>query len=403
MTAATAVLALALLLGLQPVTTDVYLPALPALRADLGAAMSAVQLTLSALMVCFGFGQLLLGPLADRIGRRPVLLAGLMLYTLAAAFAALSPTIEMVILCRAVQGLGLAAAVVCARAMLRDLYEPQQGAQIMAKALTGLGVIAMLSPTLGGLVAAQFGWRTAMGVIAVFSACALMFIALRVPETLKVRNPQATRLMPLLGAWRQIAQHPTFVAYGLLTSLSYGALYSFLAGSSFIYIGLLGASRPHYGLLVGACSGVYVLGTLWCRSMLRRKTVPEAIARGAFFTLAGALAMAALALGGEASLITVTAAQALFIFGHGVLQPCSQAGVVGPFPRQAGAASALSGFAIAATAFGVGAWLGVALDGRIAPWAWTIAGFAALSALTSWTLVQRLGRPAAASAASATT
>jgi len=146
MTAATAVLALALLLGLQPVTTDVYLPALPALRADLGAAMSAVQLTLSALMVCFGFGQLLLGPLADRIGRRPVLLAGLMLYTLAAAFAALSPTIEMVILCRAVQGLGLAAAVVCARAMLRDLYEPQQGAQIMAKALTGLGVIAMLSP-----------------------------------------------------------------------------------------------------------------------------------------------------------------------------------------------------------------------------------------------------------------
>lgn len=392
MSPAVAVLALALLLGLQPVTTDLYLPALPAMRADLAAPMGGVQLTLSALMICFGLGQLLLGPVADRVGRRPVLLLGLLLYTVAAVLAALSPTIGMVVLCRAVQGLGLAASVVCARAMLRDLYDPLQGARIMARALSGLGLIAMLSPALGGLIAAAWGWRASMLTIAAFSACALAFTALRVPETLRQRNAQATHLRPLLSAWRHIALHPGFVAYGLMTSLSYAALYTFLAGSSFIYIGVLGTSRQTYGLLVGICAGTYMLGTFWCRHLLRHKTLPETIRLGAFFTLAGAVLMVAIASGAPATALTITLAQCLFIFGHGVLQPCGQAGVVGPFPRHAGAASALSGFAIAATAFGVGAWLSLALDQSVAPWALTHATLALACALTAWTLVQRLDK-----------
>lgn len=386
------VLALALLLGLQPVTTDLYLPTLPALRTDLNAPMGGVQLTLSVLMMSFGLGQLLLGPVADRVGRRPVLLSGLLLYTAAALLAAMAPSITLVVLCRAVQGLGLAAAVVCARAMLRDLYEPQQGARIMAKAMSGLGLIAMLSPALGGLIAAAWGWRAAMLALACFSACALVFVAARVPETLRQRNPHATQMRPLLAAWRHIALHRSFVAYGLMNSLSYGALYTFLAGSSFIYIGVLGSSRQSYGLLVGICAGTYMLGTFWCRHLLRNKTLPETIGLGAFFTLAGAVLMAAIAFGAPATPLTITIAQCLFIFGHGVLQPCGQAGVVGPFPRHAGAASALSGFAIAATAFAVGAWLSLALDQSIAPWALTHAFLALLCALTAWTLVQRLDR-----------
>lgn len=390
MSPAVAVLALALLLGLQPVTTDLYLPALPALRDGLNAPMGGVQLTLSALMICFGLGQLLLGPVADRVGRRPVLLLGLLLYTVSATLAALSPTITLVVLFRAVQGLGLAASVVCARAMLRDLFEPLQGARIMAKALSGLALIAMLSPALGGLIAAAWGWRASMLAIAGFSACALAFTAIYVPETLRRRNAQATHLLPLLGAWRHIATHRGFVAYGLMTSLSYGALYSFLAGSSFIYIDLLGSSRQTYGLLVAICAGTYMLGTFWCRHLLHRKSLPETIRLGAFFTLAGAALMAAIGFGAPATTFTITVAQCLFIFGHGVLQPCGQAGVVGPFPRHAGAASALSGFSIAATAFGVGAWLSLALDQSVAPWALTHACLALLCALTAWTLVQRV-------------
>jgi DHA1 family bicyclomycin/chloramphenicol resistance-like MFS transporter len=124
-----AALALALLLGLQPITTDLYLPALPALAADLGAGMASVQLTMSGLILAFGIAQLAWGPVADRFGRRPVLLASLALFALASVGTVLAPNIGALTLARIAQGACLAATVVCGRAMVRDLYEPHQGAR----------------------------------------------------------------------------------------------------------------------------------------------------------------------------------------------------------------------------------------------------------------------------------
>eukprot|EP01137_Pigoraptor_chileana_P004934 Opistho-2@47300 len=170
--------------------------------------MAGVQLTLSALMMAFGFGQLLLGPVADRFGRRPVLLGGLSLYVLAALAAVLSSGIDQLVACRSLQGLGLAAAVVCGRAMLRDWFEPQQGAQIMARALTGLGLLATLSPALGGLISALWGWRAALLSTGLFGALALLYVALRVPESLRERNPQALQIVPLLRGWALVLRHP---------------------------------------------------------------------------------------------------------------------------------------------------------------------------------------------------
>ncbi|NBQ89197.1 MAG: MFS transporter, partial [Betaproteobacteria bacterium] len=157
MSASFVVLLLALLMGSQPVTTDLYLPSLPALARDLGAGMGQTQLTLTALLLSFGLSQLLLGPLADRFGRRPVLIGGLALYTAASLGNALAPDIESLVATRALQGIAMGAAVVCARAMIRDLYAPQDGARVMAKALGGLGVIALLSPLAGGLLAPLVG------------------------------------------------------------------------------------------------------------------------------------------------------------------------------------------------------------------------------------------------------
>ena len=127
---------LALLMGLQPITTDLMLPALPALAADLHAPMAPVQLTMSALILAFGLAQLVWGPVADRVGRRPVLLLGLALYTLASLGAAQAGSVMAVVVWRALQGAAMSAAVVCARAMVRDLYEPQEGAMVMARALS---------------------------------------------------------------------------------------------------------------------------------------------------------------------------------------------------------------------------------------------------------------------------
>ena len=146
MNPALSVTLLALLLGTQPIATDLYLPALPGLAAQLQAPIGRAQATLSALLFAFGLAQMLLGPAADRYGRRPVLLGGLSLMLAAGIGSALAGSIDALVAWRALQGVGMAAAVVCARAMVRDLYAPSEGARVMSKALTGLGFIALTSP-----------------------------------------------------------------------------------------------------------------------------------------------------------------------------------------------------------------------------------------------------------------
>ena len=153
---------LAMLMGLQPATTDIYLPALPRLTQAFAAPMTLAQMTMSALILAFGVGQLLWGPVADRFGRRPVLLGTLLAYALASVGGLLAGGIEALVAWRALQGFAMAGPVVCSRAMVRDLYEPVQGAQVMALALTGLGVVAIGGPALGGLVTALAGWRAAL-------------------------------------------------------------------------------------------------------------------------------------------------------------------------------------------------------------------------------------------------
>ena len=141
-----AAVTLALLLGLQSVSTDVYLPALPMLTRELGAHISQAQLTLSAMILAFGLAQMVWGPLADRVGRRPVLLLGLAAYTLASVGCLLAGSIDSLLVWRVLQGAAMGAPVVVARAVLRDLYEPVQGAQVMALALGGLGLVALIGP-----------------------------------------------------------------------------------------------------------------------------------------------------------------------------------------------------------------------------------------------------------------
>jgi DHA1 family bicyclomycin/chloramphenicol resistance-like MFS transporter len=382
---------LALLLGIQPITTDLYLPALPGLAAELKSPMGSTQLTLSALLFAFGFSQLLLGPAADRFGRRPVLLGGLALYTVAGMFGALAADIQALIAWRALQGVGMGAAVVCARAMVRDLYVPADGARVMSKALTGLGVIALSSPLIGGLLASHLGWRAALAATGVFGAATLALVALRMQETAPQRNPLALHIAPMFAQWGRILRNPTFMAWSLLTTTTFAGLFAFLAGSSFVFIEVLGVSRMACGAFIAGASVFYVVGTFWCRRWLLRHGLAGAVKRGAVFTLLGGLSMVALALAGVLSPWAIAVPQFVYSFGHGIHQPCGQAAVVGPFPRHAGAASALAGFILAAGAVLIGAWLGVSMDGTVMPMALTIGVMSVCTALVAWTLVQRHG------------
>ncbi len=387
-----AALVLALLMGLQPVTTDVYLPALPMLTRALGAPVSLAQLTMSALILAFGIAQMVWGPVADRIGRRPVLLMGLALYTAASAGCALAGSIEALVAWRVLQGTAMAAAVVCARAIVRDLYEPAAGAQVMALALTGLGFIALAGPISGGLLAQAYGWRAPLVLVTVVGAFSLALIALCLPETLVTKNPAATQWRQLRRTWGEIARHRVFRAWALLVACTYGGLFTVLASSSFVFMDVLGLSATAYGGAMALGSVSYIAGTFACRRLIARHGMVATVRRGGWFTLAAGLSAALIAVLGQPSPAALLLAYCLFAFGHGHHQPCGQAGVVAPFPRNAGAASALAGLLLALVAFGIGRWLGWALDGSVRPLAWGLAFWSLLTCTVAWTLVPRSAR-----------
>jgi DHA1 family bicyclomycin/chloramphenicol resistance-like MFS transporter len=393
MTAGTVVFVLSLLLGIQPVTTDLYLPALPAITSGFGGTLSQAQLTLSGMLLAFGLSQMVWGPVSDRFGRRPVLLMGLGLYVVAAIGALLATSMDWLIVWRVLQGAAMGAAVMAGRAIVRDLYAPEEGARILSKALSGLGVIAALSAPTGSWLASAWGWRAAMGALAVFSAFTLLVVALRFVESLPERRPQATQLAVLLRTWRHILSNTTFWTYALLATVSYAGLFTFLGSSSFVFINVLGLSRVNYGWVMFAMANSYLAGTFLCRFLLLRMGVQRTVMLAGGLTLTGGTVLGVLPHLGLIHPLAVLLPYCVFMVGHGIHQPCGQSGSVGPFPQAAGAASALSGLMMMLVAFGVGSWLGWRMDGTVFPLVHGVWFWSAAIAAVAWVLVPRFGSP----------
>jgi MFS transporter, DHA1 family, multidrug resistance protein len=392
MSQVTVVFVLALLMGIQPVTTDLYLPALPAIAEGFGATMAQAQFTLSSLLLAFGVSQLIWGPLSDRFGRKPILLMGLSLYTAAAVGAAWADGIELLITWRILQGLAMGAVVMCGRALVRDLYDPMDGAQVMSKGLTGLGVLACLSPPLGGFLSGQLSARAALLAMAVFGALSLLVVVTQFKESLQHKNLRALEPVTLVRTWWTILKNPVFLTYSALSSASFGVLFVFLASSSFVFIKMFGFSSAMYGLIMFGMSAHYIAGTFLCRWLLRRYGIRRTVAIAGGISLVGGTQLAALAWAGVHSFWAVMLPFYLIAVGHGIHQPCGQTGAIVPFGKAAGTASAVNGFVMMIAAFATGAWLSRHLDGTVMPmvmgaWFWTVC-----IAVIAWTAVQKYGR-----------
>jgi MFS transporter, DHA1 family, multidrug resistance protein len=386
------VLFTSLFLGLQPVTTDLYLPALPGITQALGASMPQAQLTLSALLLCFGISQLVWGPVSDKYGRRPVLLVGLAMYVMASVSSSWVDSVHGLIICRALQGAAMGAPVMCARAMARDLYAPEEAARVVSKGLSGLGVIAVLCVPLGSLLSAWAGWRVALLALAVFGAASLALVFWKFEETNERRNLQALQPAMLLGTWRSILAHPQFWTYALLALTSYGGLFTFLASSAFVYLQVLGHSKLTYSLVMMGISAIYVLGTVLSRRVLAARGVQGMVKLGGWITLASVVMFLAVWASGITALWALVIPQLVFMVGHGFHQPAGQSGSAAAFPQAAGAASAMAGFLMMLAAFGMGAWLGQAMDGTVRPMLLGIAFWGLLIVIVAWGLVQRYGK-----------
>lgn len=367
-------LTLVLLLGTQPVATDLYLPALPQIAAVFGGQVAQVQWTLTAYVLAFGMSQLLLGPLCDRHGRRTTLLWGLAFYTASALASALAGNLAVLIACRLGQGAATAACTIALRAIIRDAYSTKAGMGTMARTYTGMGLIAILSPVVGGILAATLGWQAPIVAVALFGALTWLVVYLSFAET-STHDANAMQIR-----MRTLLTHPQFIASSLLAGGSYAGAMCFLMLSPFIFIGEFGVSKVVYGLVPAACSLAFLTGTVACRSRLKRGSVPHAVRIGALLSATGGTAQLLLWLAHVRTPWALLLPQCVFMLGHGFHQPCGQAGAVAPFPQYAGRAAAVSGFVITSTAFVAGQ---LASHGRMAASTMLVTVMSVLSALVA--------------------
>src|SRR6187402_728739 len=253
---------LALLSSFTPLSIDMYLPALPVIAVDLGGTVGDIQLTLSAFMIAFGFGQIFYGPAGDRFGRRPVILTGLATYIAASIGCAFAAAAGQLVVLRLLQGLAACGGVVLARTMVRDLAEKDQAARAMSLMHACSSIAPMLAPLIGGQVLWFFGWRAIFWVLAGIGVLAWTATWLRLPETLRPEYRQPLHLGSVLKRYSELVRHRAFMGYALTGGFQFAALFSFLSGSPFVFIERYGLSPQLYGLIFGAQVVFLTLGSL---------------------------------------------------------------------------------------------------------------------------------------------
>lgn len=356
---------LAALTAVGPLSTDMYLPSLPDIARDLNASTSQVQLTISSYLIGFACGQILYGPVSDRHGRKPVLLAAVALFCAASIVCMLATSVEMLILARIAQALGGSGAVVVTRAIVRDLYSGARAGRELSVISSVMAVAPVLAPMVGGMLQAAFGWRSIFVLLVVAAVSAFVIVWALLPETLQKRD-EATSASSMLQSYRVIVSNRVFLAYLGLGFFSYAGLFAWISGASFVLQNLYGLTPLVFGFIFAIATFGYFTGTTIAARIVTRVGLDGMIGIGSVLCAAGGLlACVSIALGLTSSLSLVIPV-AIFLAGFGMVLPQSIAGAITPFPERAGAASSLLGFvqqigaalcgALVASLLGENAW-----------------------------------------------
>lgn len=366
--------------ALLPASTDLFLASLPGIRAYFGVSVSQAQLTLSVFLAGFAISQLVYGPLSDRFGRRPVLLAGVIIYVAATVVCVGAQSMQGLIAARFFQAVGACSGAVIGRAIIRDAYGATGSARMLGYITAGTAATPVFGPMIGSLLTVSFGWRANFVLLALVSAALLVAVALRLPESNLERDPHATAPRHLLANYAAILRNRQFVGYALCVAFSYAGIFSYISGSSFVLIDVLGVPPQYFGFLFGGAVICYIASNILIGKLVQRTGVDRLIGIGTTLAVIGASVMAALAYARVQTVAAVLLPMMLVLFATGFTMPGSTAGAIGPFSRMAGAASSLVGF----TQMGVGALAGF-LVGRLHDG--TTWPMAASICVTSWLLL----------------
>lgn len=374
---------LAMLTAIGPLSTDMYLPSLPAIQQHFSATSGEVQRTLSAYLVGFAIGQVFYGPISDRSGRKAVMLFGLALYGLASLAAAMAPSLAVLTLARLVQGLGAAAPLILARAVVRDLYEGRAAGQQLARMGTIMGLVPAIAPILGAGLELTFGWRSNfVGAFLLIAALAGL-VHWRLPETLRAKLTSPLSIAAIVRDFASLLRDGRFTVFAIISALTYAGLFAFISGSSFVMQGHFGLGPLGFGLTFGVMVFGFIAGTTMAGWVVGRHGSMRSITIGSTLLALGGLMMLGFSVVLPKAILGLALPMALYGVGVGFTLPQAAAGALMPFPERAGSVSSLLGIVQMSFAAIIGAIVGhyVALTPIALTLATAIAGVLALAML----------------------
>lgn len=331
--------------AIGPTSLNILVPAVPELAHQFGTPAATMQLTVSLFLIGLAFAQLVMGPLSDRFGRRPVMLGGLALNVFASLMAIVMPTAESVIAARILQAIGASAGIVVARAIIRDLFERERAASVLGLVATVMVAAPTLGPLIGGLLETFFFWQAIFLFTAATSLAVVLWAAVTLPET-RMRNAVAGRQD---GFWRdlkQLAASSTFAGYILVATFGSSTFFVFLGGGPHVIVTLMGRTSAEYGLWFAASSFGYMAGNFVTSKLAMRQGIHSLIFWGVGFEIAGVILAAALAWAlPDAGPLIVFGPQTIIAFGNGLLLPGAISGAISVRPQAAGTAAGIIGCA----------------------------------------------------------
>ena len=335
---------LAALSAIGPLTTDMYLPSLPDIAWQLDASTPQVQFTISAYLIGFAIGQIFYGPVSDRHGRKPVLLAAIALYCVASLVCALSTSIEMLIVARGVQALGGSGGIVLTRAIVRDIYSGARAGRELSLIASVMALAPVLAPIVGGVLQTGFGWRAVFLTLVAAGLVGVIVVWMLLPETLKARAAEPVSMTSMFRSYRVVARNSSYLAYLGVTSASFAGLFAWISGAAFVLQGLYGLTPFDFGVAFALGSLGYMTGAALAARIVVRFGLDGVLGIGGCACAAGGLGMVAATALGLTSSLSLVLPVAVYLAGLGMVLPQGIAGAMTPFPERAGAASSLFGF-----------------------------------------------------------
>ncbi len=371
------ILLLGALTAFGAISIDLYLPALPAIAGHFGAPVAAAQITMSAFFLGMALGQLGFGPLSDRVGRKPPLIAGAAIYTLASLAIMLAPTIELMAVGRFIQAIGACAGVVIARAVVRDRFDTTESARLFSLMFLVLSIAPMLAPSLGAVLLSTFGWQSIFLVLALFGIVSGLAVLFGLTESRSAATATQAASESTLQSYRAALGNRHVLGFVLAGALNGAALFTYIAASPALFMGYHGQSPAAFGWIFAVNAGGLIIATQLNRAALKRAS-PAHVARIAILAALGfSLVLLALAAAGLATMPITMVLLFLALGSFGFVGGNTSALALGAMPVRAGAISALIGagsFAFGAAASAITAPF--AAQGPTAMAAGMAAGFA---------------------------